>query len=86
MTLLKILCLSVTLFMSSLAWAGNININTADADTLSAELSGIGMKKAQAIVDYRNTYGQFSSIDDLVNVKGVSTKTLEKNRNKLSVE
>jgi competence protein ComEA len=54
-----------------------VNINTADAATLKT-LKGIGDKKAQAIIDYRNKNGAFKSVDDLTKVKGISAKVLAK--------
>ncbi|MEO4046294.1 ComEA family DNA-binding protein [Pseudomonas sp. CAU 1711] len=65
--------------------SGLINLNTADAATLEAELVGIGQVKAQAIVDHRNSNGPFASVDELLEVKGIGPATLEKNRAKLSV-
>lgn len=62
-----------------------INLNQADADTLAKHLSGIGMAKAQAIIAYREANGPFTSIDELLEVKGFGTATLEKNRDKLSL-
>jgi competence protein ComEA len=47
-----------------------VNINTATAEQLDA-LPGIGPSKAQAIIDYRNEHGRFSSIEDIKNVKGI---------------
>jgi competence protein ComEA len=47
-----------------------VNINTATAEQLDA-LPGIGPTKAQAIIDYRNEHGRFSSIEDIQNVKGI---------------
>ena len=47
-----------------------ININTADKDMLMT-LPGIGEKRAQDILDYRNQHGDFSSIEDIKNVKGI---------------
>ena len=55
-----------------------ININTATVEELTA-LSGVGEKKAQAIVDYRNENGYFTSVEELTNVSGIGEKTLEKN-------
>lgn len=80
MKIIKTVVLGAALLFSSLAWAGQVNINTADAVTLATELKGIGEKKAQAIVDYRKQYGPFKNIDDLANVKGISTKTIDNNR------
>ena len=68
------------LSLSVLAYAGQVNINTADAETISAELNGIGLSKAQAIVDYRKKHGPFRSVDDLSLVKGIGERTLDKNR------
>jgi competence protein ComEA len=62
------------------AIAGPVDINTADAKTIAKELDGIGMSRAQAIVEYREKHGAFKSIDDLKKVKGVGAKTLEQNR------
>lgn len=61
------------------AKTGRININTADVETLTF-LIGIGEKKAQAIVDYRNEHGPFRTIKQLEEVKGIGPATLEKNK------
>lgn len=63
-----------------------VNINSADSDTLARELNGVGMAKARAIVDYRETHGAFTSVDELLEVKGIGTAILQKNLNKLTVE
>ncbi len=63
-----------------LAAAGPVNVNTADAETISAELKGIGLAKAQAIVDYRKKHGPFKSPDDLALVKGIGERTVAINR------
>lgn len=62
------------------ALAGPVNVNTADAATISAELKGIGPAKARAIVEYREKYGPFESIDDLTLVSGIGERTIEQNR------
>ena len=68
------------------AWAGPVNINTADAKTLAKELDGIGPAKAQAIVDYRQKNGTFKTADDLLKVDGIGAKVLEQNRDNIRVE
>lgn len=54
-----------------------INVNKADVDQLSL-IKGIGTKKAQAIIDYRLTNGNFMSLDELTGVKGIGDSTLQK--------
>jgi len=54
-----------------------VNINTADLKQL-IKLPGVGKKKAQAIIDYREAYGDFASLEDLAKVKGVGKKMLAK--------
>jgi competence protein ComEA len=71
---------------SSLLYAAQVNINTADADTLSSELSGIGQSKAEAIVAYREQHGPYRQLEDLTNVKGIGIATIEKNKTKISLE
>lgn len=70
---------------SAATQASLININTADAATLDRELNGVGAVKARAIVEYRDANGPFASVDELLEVKGIGAATLEKNRDKLSV-
>lgn len=71
---------AVSLLLPLYAWAGPVNVNTANAETLSAELQGVGLTKAQAIVDYRKKHGPFQSAADLTEVKGIGTRTVEINR------
>jgi competence protein ComEA len=75
----KILSLFIPFVLfSGSVFAAPVNINEADASEISAALKGIGMKKAQAIVDYREQYGQFSTAEDLARVKGIGEKTVSK--------
>ncbi|WP_262965255.1 ComEA family DNA-binding protein [Methylobacter psychrophilus] len=75
----KLLLLLLSLFAFN-AFATPVNINTADAKTISDALSGIGMKKAEAIVKYRTEKGLFKTAEELTNVKGIGEKTLAKNK------
>jgi competence protein ComEA len=61
-----------------------ININTADAQTLT-KLKGIGPKKAEAIVAFRKANGAFKTVDQLADVKGIGAKTLEANRKSIHI-
>ena len=65
--------------------AVKVNINTADVEELSTRLYGVGESKAIAIIDYREQMGSFTSINDLVLVKGIGETILTKNRHLLSV-
>ncbi|MBT0721576.1 hypothetical protein EFZ10_03910 [Tatumella sp. TA1] len=47
-----------------------VNLNTADAATLAGKLNGVGLKKAQAIVEYREKYGLFTDVRQLIEVPG----------------
>ena len=64
--------------------AGKLNINQADLTQLQ-QLSGIGEKKAQAIIDYRNENGSFKTIEDLAKVTGIGEKTVEKLRDSITI-
>ncbi|WP_394209834.1 ComEA family DNA-binding protein [Psychrobacter piscatorii] len=62
-----------------------VNINRASEGEL-VSLNGIGSSKAQAIILYREMFGEFKTVDELAKVKGIGAKTLEKNRRRLSVQ
>jgi len=59
------------------AFAGPVDVNSADADTLARELRGVGPAKAQAIVEYRESNGPFETPEDLLGVQGIGSRTLE---------
>ncbi|MCC7463910.1 MAG: helix-hairpin-helix domain-containing protein [Gammaproteobacteria bacterium] len=71
---------------ASVAVAGPVNINSADAATIARELKGIGLSKAQAIVDYRQKHGAFRSADELASVRGIGQKTIEDNRADIRID
>lgn len=64
---------------ASVSLAGPVNINTADAATLAAELSGIGPALAEAIVADREQNGMFNAPEDLARVRGIGERVLEMN-------
>lgn len=84
-TLRTILALAA-LTVSAAVFADPININTADAETISAELTGVGLARAQAIVAYRDEHGPFRSVEELLNVKGIGERTLELNAENIRLE
>ena len=63
-----------------------VNVNEADAASIANMLVGIGISRAQAIVDYRDQYGRFYSAQELTSVKGVGQSTVEKNLSRISIE
>lgn len=63
---------------------GKISINTATLEELIT-LPGIGEKTALKIIEYRDTYGPFWTIEDLKNVKGIGDKKFEKLKEFISV-
>ena len=67
------------------AAVATVNVNTADVNELQS-LTGIGQVTAERIVAYRTDHGNFRVSEDLIKVKGVGKKTLEKIRDLVSVE
>ena len=76
---IPLLLVLMTLNIGAPLFASPVNVNQATAEQLAENLEGIGLKKAQAIVQYRKQYGEFQSKSDLLNVKGIGANTLEKN-------
>ncbi|BAP14646.1 MAG: competence protein ComEA [Alcanivorax borkumensis] len=70
---------------ASKAKSHTINLNTADITELE-KLNGVGPKTAQAIIDFRNAQGGFTSPDQLLAIKGIGEKTLEKMRDQIVVK
>jgi competence protein ComEA len=65
------------LLLPFVALAGPVNVNTADAETISDSLEGVGLSKARAIVEYRQKHGSL--------VKGIGDRTVELNRDNILV-
>ena len=82
---MKLLLAAMILGFAAVVFAGPVNVNTADAETISAELQGVGISKAIAIVEYRQANGPFKTADDLTQVKGIGERTVEINRNNILV-
>ena len=81
------LTLLATCFLFSAAWAAEpVNVNSASAEEISENLKGIGPSKAQLIVDYREANGAFLHVDELVNVKGIGIKTIDRKRGLIVLE
>ncbi|PLR39294.1 competence protein ComEA [Chimaeribacter coloradensis] len=60
-----------------------VNLNTADAQALSDGLNGVGLKKAEAIVRYREESGPFTAVDQLQEVPGIGPSLVERNRDRM---
>ncbi len=86
MKTLKALLLSIVMSLAtSVAFALPVNINTADAQAIAEAIKGVGEKRAQAIVLYREQHGPFKSVDELSMVKGIGSKILDNNRDNITV-
>ena len=83
--LLTTILLFSTSAMSAQTQTEKVNINTANAEQIASGISGIGENKAKAIVEYRTSHGKFKSIDALQNVDGIGEKTIEKNKDKITL-
>ena len=76
---------ALSILVPTLGLADPVNINTADAVTLARALDGVGLSKAEAIVEWRETHGLFDSPEDLVQVKGVGERILQLNRHNILI-
>lgn len=83
--IIKALGLALAL-VSPFALAAPVDINTASAEQLATSLSGVGPAKAAAIVEYREQFGPFTSVDQLTEVKGIGPATIDKNRDQIQLE
>lgn len=86
MSVIRSIICALALSFSAFVFAGPVNVNTADAESIATAMNGVGLKKAQAIVDFRSKNGAFKSLEDLTQVKGIGSKTLAKNRANLTLE
>lgn len=84
-TVFRIGCAVTACCAALAATAGPVNINTADAAKLAAELQGVGPALAEAIVADRQTNGDFASPEALTRVKGIGTRIVEMNKDNILV-
>jgi len=86
MKLFQAIFVSLFIALASLAvQADPVDINTANAMVISKTLKGIGLKKAQAIVAYREKHGKFKTVEDLAKVQGIGKKTVALNKANLTI-
>jgi len=71
--------------MSAQSLAARVNINTANAEQIASVMTGVGESRAKAIVQYRKSNGKFKSMQDLEHVDGIGAKTIEKNKDKITL-
>lgn len=83
MNLFKTLFVVVSLLIGGAFAAEPVNVNTANAEELAQALDGVGLKKAEAIIEYREQNGPFQHSDELVSVKGIGLKTVDRNRDSI---
>jgi len=86
MNILRVLVATLMLSFAGLAMAGEpLNINTASAETLAEAIKGVGTKRAEAIVAYRQQHGPFKTVDALVQVRGIGQSIVDGSRAQLTV-
>lgn len=76
--------LLIAAFLTPAFAAQSVNINSASAATIAENLNGIGEAKARAIIEYRTEHGNFVDEADLIKVKGIGAKLIERNRSLIS--
>ena len=84
MGILRNLALVSALAISGSVFAAQpVDINTASAEALAEVIKGVGMKRAEAIVAYREKNGPFATVDDLAKVQGIGERTVDSSRDSL---
>lgn len=85
MEIIKKTLLAVCLLIPTLLFAETVNINTADKEALMTSIKGVGETRADAIIAYREQNGDFKSVEELAEVRGIGSSIVEKNMDNLSV-
>lgn len=75
--------LAILALLPAAAFAGPVDVNSADAESLARELTGIGPAKAEAIIAFREANGAFQAPEDLLRVQGIGPSTLDSIREDL---
>ena len=86
MDYLRIICCSILLALSNIAFSQPVNINIAEASEIAKSLKGIGINKAELVVAYRDTHGPFTTVDEITLVKGIGSKTVDFNRDNIVIK
>jgi competence protein ComEA len=86
-SILFVVTLAIAILSSSVYAAPpmqpKINLNTANVQQLIQTVKGIGKKRAEAIIHYRETHGQFKSVEDLANVRGLGKSFVQSHKTQL---
>ena len=85
---MRVLILLCRVFMMAVflspSWAATtVDMNVADAAQLDAMLDGVGAKKAQLLVEWRQAHGAFRSVEDVAKVKGFGIALAQRNKDKM---
>ena len=87
MNISKLTASAIAILFSFGAFATEpVDINSANVQDLADAIIGVGLKRAEAIVRYRDTHGAFTSIEGLSQVSGIGDKAIEKSRDNLTVK
>ncbi len=83
---IKVLAMATSLIALPAMAGQAVNVNAASAEEIASSLDGVGQVKAERIVAYRETNGKFEHPDELVNVKGIGLRTIDRNRDFIKLE
>ena len=87
MSIFRNLALISALSMSAGVFAAQpVDINSASAQALADAIKGVGLKRAESIVAYRQKNGPFAAVEDLSNVQGIGEKAVQNSRENLTVK